>query len=100
MNWPRENFNDILSAMVTVFIVIIGEDWNSVMFLYTRALAANSSWGRQYAIFYFVSLFSIGNIILLALFTALLLKSHDMGFEQFVRKIMMRERKRLKKIQR
>lgn len=28
MNWPRENFNNVFSAMLTVFIVIAGEDWN------------------------------------------------------------------------
>ena len=26
--WPRENFNSIGSALTTIFIVIIGEDWH------------------------------------------------------------------------
>ena len=28
MVWPRDNFNNIFSSMVTCFIVIIAEDWN------------------------------------------------------------------------
>ena len=28
MNWPRENFNNIFSSVLTVFIVIVAEDWN------------------------------------------------------------------------
>ena len=61
--------------MLTVFIVIVAEDWNAVMYLYVRALSYNSSSGRNIAILYFVVLFMTGHIILLALFTALLLKS-------------------------
>lgn len=38
MNWPRENFNDIFSSVLTVFIVIVAEDWNQVMYMYVRAL--------------------------------------------------------------
>ena len=26
--WPRENFNSIFYALVTIFITIAGEDWN------------------------------------------------------------------------
>ena len=75
MNWPRENFNDIFSSVLTVFIVIVAEDWNQVMYLYVRALQADSSNGRTFAIAYFIGLFIVGNTVLLALFTALLLKS-------------------------
>jgi len=28
MNWPRENFNNVFSAILTVFIVIAAEDWH------------------------------------------------------------------------
>jgi hypothetical protein len=24
---PRENFDDILAAMTTIFIIIVGDDW-------------------------------------------------------------------------
>lgn len=39
MEWPRENFNNISNSLVTVFIVITGEDWNEVMYLYVRTLS-------------------------------------------------------------
>jgi len=75
INWPRQNFNNIFSSLVTVFIVILAEDWNSYMYLYVRALGKDSSSGRTIATLYFVVLFVVGNMIFLALFTALLLKS-------------------------
>ena len=75
MEWPRENFNNIFSSLVTVFIVITGEDWNEVMYLYIRTLGHDSQSGRFLAIVYFISLFIIGNFTLMTLFTAMLLKS-------------------------
>ena len=59
---------------MTVFIIIAAEDWNVVMYTYVRAHGAKGS-GRNLAIVYFISLFVVGNIIMLALFTALLLKN-------------------------
>lgn len=47
------------------------------MYLYVRALGYKSEAGRNIAISYFIVLFLIGNTILLALFTALLLKSQE-----------------------
>ena len=72
--------------MLTVFIVIVAEDWNQVMYLYVRAMQANSSNGRPFAIAFFIGLFIVGNTILLALFTALLLKSQENAIEQEVLK--------------
>ena len=34
---PRINFNDPLNAFVSIFIIFIGEDWNSVMYDHVRA---------------------------------------------------------------
>jgi len=28
LSWPRQNFNDIFNSFLTVFIVIVAEDWN------------------------------------------------------------------------
>lgn len=28
LTWPRENFNDAPSALITIFILIMAEDWN------------------------------------------------------------------------
>lgn len=47
------------------------------MYLYVRAKDVDGSSGRSIAITYFVSLFSIGNAIILALFTAVLLRAYD-----------------------
>ena len=60
----------------------MAEDWNLVMYLYVRALGHNSDFGRTIAIFYFITLYIVGNMIFLALFTALLLKSQDSGMEE------------------
>ena len=75
MVWPRDNFNNIFNSMVTCFIVIIAEDWNMTMYQYVRALDTNGTSGRALALTYFISLFVLGNTIMLALFTALLLKA-------------------------
>ena len=85
MIWPRDNFNNIFSSMVTCFIVIIAEDWNQTMYLYVRALDVDGS--RTLAITYFVVLFILGNTIMLALFTALLLRSHDDDMKKLTSRI-------------
>ena len=67
---PRANVNDFIHAFTTVFIVIVGEDWNIVMYDYMRAM------GRWYA-FLFLSLVILGNWLLLNLFLAILLKNFE-----------------------
>jgi voltage-dependent calcium channel L type alpha-1D len=68
--FPRANFNTFLSGFTTIFIVFIGEDWNSSMYDHVRT--------RGYgAIFFFVSLFILGNLVLLNLFLAILLKNFE-----------------------
>ena len=62
---------------MTIFIVIIGEDWNEILYLYERALGAESELGWQLTRIYFLIIMIIGNIILLALFTSLLLKNFE-----------------------
>ena len=34
--FPRENFNNIWNSMVTVYIMIQGEDWNVIMNTFVR----------------------------------------------------------------
>ena len=91
--WPRTNFNNIFNSLVTVFIVIIAEDWNGYMYMYVRALGAESEVGRSIAILYFIVLFIVGNTIMLALFTAILLKSQDADIETLTRLIDEREKR-------
>lgn len=57
------------------------------MYLYVRALEYDSDSGRTVALFYFLSLFIIGNTIMLALFTALLLKSQEVDMEKLTEMI-------------
>ena len=94
LTWPRQNFNNIFSALVTVFIVIVAEDWNNYMYIYVRAFGYGSEIGRNIAIAYFIVLFLIGNTILLALFTALLLKSQDEDDESIEDLIAKEKRKK------
>ena len=94
MVWPRANFNNIFNSLVAVFIVIIAEDWNQVMYLYVRALGEGDEGGRKLALAYFILLFTIGNIIFLALFTALLLKSQNKNIEEMTQKLHEKETKK------
>ena len=53
-----------------MFVIIVGDDWNSIMNDYVRA--------TNYAtIFFFVFLTIFGNIILMTLFLAILLREFD-----------------------
>jgi hypothetical protein len=72
MEPPRENFDNAVNAITTVFIVTLGEDWPAVMYNYTRVY--NHSW---LVMLYFIITYSIGNFMLLSLFTAVLLGNFD-----------------------
>jgi hypothetical protein len=67
---PRANFDTFGASIVTIFIVLIGEDWNNVMYNYVRAT-------DQSAMIFFVSLTILGNLVLLNLFLAILLKNFE-----------------------
>ena len=56
---------------MTIFIIFIGEDWNSIMHQHYRAQETT------FVFVYFVSLFVIGNMILMNLFLAILLKNFE-----------------------
>jgi len=71
--FPRDNFNNVGWALTTVFIVIIGEDWNWTMYQWVRAYGSDSALSYHIAIFYFVLLMIFGNIVMFSLFTAVLL---------------------------
>ena len=75
--FPRDNFNNVGYALTTVFIVIIGEGWNWVMYQWVRAYGYGSSVSYHIAVFYFLMLMIMGNIVLFSLFTAILLRNFD-----------------------
>lgn len=68
--FPRINFNDPLNGFVAIFIIFIGEDWNSVMYDHVRATS-------HISIAFFVAIFMLGNLVLLNLFLAILLKNFE-----------------------
>ena len=67
---PRNNFNGLLHAFTTVFVVFIGDDWNSIMYEHIRVTG-------EATFAYFISLFIIGNLILMNLFLASLLSNFE-----------------------
>jgi hypothetical protein len=69
--YPRQNFNTLYQGLTTIFIVFIGEDWNSVMYDHYRPTKS------ALTIVYFMFLFIFGNLILLNLFLAILLKNFE-----------------------
>jgi hypothetical protein len=68
--YPRANFNTFLAGFTTIFIVFIGEDWNASMYDHVRSRGMS-------AVLFFISLFILGNLVLLNLFLAILLKNFE-----------------------
>lgn len=75
--FPRDNFNNVGYAITTVFIAIIGEDWNWTMYQWVRAYSVGSTVSYYIAIFFFLLLMIFGNIVLFSLFTAVLLSAFE-----------------------
>ncbi|XP_068234737.1 muscle calcium channel subunit alpha-1-like isoform X6 [Palaemon carinicauda] len=67
---PRHNFDSFVQAMLTVFQILTGEDWNVVMYDGIRAYGGVATPGII-ACFYFIILFICGNYILLNVFLAI-----------------------------
>lgn len=71
-NSPRINFDSFTNAIVTIFIVLTGEQWNRIMY--------DSYLYQKYtALIFFISLIIIGQMILLNLFLAILLENFNIG---------------------
>jgi hypothetical protein len=68
---PRLNFDNIGNATVTIFVVLIGEDWPGVMYNYMNSIQKTS------VQIYFIAVVTIGNFILLSLFTTILLENFN-----------------------
>jgi len=67
---PRANFDTLKWAALTVFEVMIGENWNESMYDHMRSAGETSC-------VYFIGLVILGNIIMLNLFLAILLGNFD-----------------------
>ena len=69
---PRLNFDNFKNGFVTVFVCLIGEDWQLIMHQYVR-----SHKSRLMPYVYFISIMVIGNLFLMNLFLAILLKNFE-----------------------
>lgn len=63
---PRMNFDTLVDSFITIFVVLIGDNWNTIMYDCIRCVGYLSC-------FYFIGLILMGNIIMLNLFLAILL---------------------------
>ena len=70
--YPRQNFNTLGNSFITVFGILIGENWNSCMYDHLRGHKSN--WSTY---IFFIFLFIFGNLILLNLFLGILLKNFE-----------------------
>ena len=73
---PQFNFDTFFNGMITVFVCLMGEDWQLVMHVYIQA-----SQSRILPSLYFLSLMVIGNMFLMNLFLAILLKNFEVNEE-------------------
>ena len=64
---PRAHFDDFSSALITVFTITSGEDWNAV---FASSLENGAVWSL--AASYFIPLFLIDNYVLVNLFVAII----------------------------
>ena len=77
---PWGNFDTLLNAIISIFEILVGENWNAFMY--------DGIWSVGWlSVIYFVSLVVFGNIVMLNLFLAILLGNFDEA------SIMMKERK-------
>ncbi|MCP9266063.1 Voltage-dependent calcium channel type D subunit alpha-1 [Dirofilaria immitis] len=67
---PRANFDTFIQALLTVFQILTGEDWNTVMYNGIASFGGVGSWGVLVSV-YFIVLFICGNYILLNVFLAI-----------------------------
>lgn len=73
---PRANFDTLQWACISIFEVLIGENWNSLMYDSMRSVG-------EVTCIYYIALVLFGNIVMLNLFLAILLgnfeKARDCG---------------------
>jgi hypothetical protein len=74
---PRESFDNPLFGLITVFIVFVGDDWNTIMYTHYRVMYQSSVTEAWIGNVYFILVFVIGNLVLLNLFLAILLKNFE-----------------------
>ena len=88
-NSLRTNMDDVGSSLVTIFIIAVGDDWNSIMYSYYRALIEQSSSKAYVSLVFFVVMYILFNMLLLNLFLAILLETYGEGSEDAEEKLIM-----------
>merc|ERR1719483_1270149 len=73
---PTSNFDSITSALLTVFQILTGEDWNQVMYSAINSKGGRHDGGMMYCL-YFVMLTLCGDYTLLNVFLAIACDSLD-----------------------
>lgn len=77
---PWGNFDTILNAIISIFVILVGDNWNNFM--------NDGIWSVGWlSTLYYISLVVFGNIVMLNLFLAILLGNFDEA------SIMMKEKK-------
>ena len=71
--YPRENFNSFWNSVISVYILINGEDWNNLMNIQVRFYEKTHDMSSFIPILYCVLSIILGNLTLLALFTGMLI---------------------------
>ncbi|CAF1504754.1 unnamed protein product [Adineta ricciae] len=67
---PLQNFNKFATALITVFQILTGEDWNEIMYNGIRSQGGANGKGMVYSL-YFIILVLFGNYTLLNVFLAI-----------------------------
>ncbi|KAK4469124.1 hypothetical protein MN116_006708, partial [Schistosoma mekongi] len=67
---PTQNFDTFVKALLTVFQILTGEDWNTIMYNGIRAQGGVTGGGAIYSV-YFVLVMVFGNYTLLNVFLAI-----------------------------
>ena len=68
---PLNNFDTFYEALLTIFVLLTGDQWTSIMLDYYRAVS------QPLALIFFVTFMIFGQYMLLNLFLAILLQNFD-----------------------
>ena len=68
---PRYNFDTLLNTLLSIFIVLIGDNWNEMMYGCMRCT------NEITAAIYFIILLSFGQFVMLNLFLAIMIGNFD-----------------------
>lgn len=94
---PRSNFDTFFRSLITVFQILTGEDWNSVMYIGIESWGGIGNSLCIIPIIYFITLVVVGNYILLNVFLAIAVD--NLADAENMTKINEEEKKQKKKEQ-